>query len=343
VNTATTQHDDSDHPRVSVIVPFLNEERHIERCVASIQSQSGLRNSVEIIAVDGGSTDRSRAILARMGESDPCIRVIDNPQRTAAAGLNVGLAHAHGEFILRVDAHSIIAPDYVERCITYLATHPEVANVGGILHPVGETAAGEAIAAALKSPFSMGWSPSRYCRRPEETDTVYLGAFRRREIDAIGQYDATLVANEDYELNIRLRAAGKRIWCDPTIASQTFTRAGMAALARQYARYGFWKARVLRLHPASALPRHLVAPSFVASLLLFLIAGIGYHVWEPLGALCGAYALANLYFAWRVRHAAGRRARLLVPLAFAIMHVCWGAGFWAGWLPVRNARQSDRL
>ena len=340
MNVALTPPHDSHCPRVSVIVPFLNEERHIERCVASIQAQSGLHDGMEIIAVDGGSSDHSRALLEQLQEADSRIQVLDNPDRTAAAGLNVGLAKARGEFVLRVDAHSIIAPDYVARCITYLTAHPEIANVGGVLQPVGETLAGEAIAAALHSPFSMGWSPSRYRRRPGETDTVYLGAFRRSEIDAVEGYNGTLKANEDYELNIRLRAAGKAIWCDPAIESQTFTRDSMIALAQQYARYGFWKARVLRLHPASALPRHLVAPLCLLALLLGLAAAIGYHVWTPLLALCGIYTLAGIYFAWRVSDVARRRARLLAPVVFAIMHACWGAGFWAGWLPA--SRQTRR-
>jgi succinoglycan biosynthesis protein ExoA len=328
-------HHQSDHvPRVSIIVPVLNEERHIERCVTSIQSQAYPPEEIEIIAVDGGSVDNTRVILGRLADADPRVCLLANPQRSAAAGLNVGLAQARGEFILRVDAHSIIAPDYVERCVAHLMANPEIANVGGILRPIGETVTGDAIAAALQSPFSMGWSPSRYRRQPGETDTVYLGAFRRRELLAIGQYRAELEANEDYELNIRLRAAGRKIWCDPAIESQTFTRDGVAALARQYARYGYWKARVLRRHPTSALPRHLAAPICVAVLFLALAAGIGFREWAPLLALCGAYGLTTLYFAWRIGSVARRRARWLATLIFAVMHVCWGVGFWTGLLPV---------
>ena len=339
VNAAHTDRSAEDYPTVSIIVPVLNEERHIEQCLASIQAQTYPRRRMEIIVVDGGSTDRSRAILQRWQDEDGRIQVLDNPARVAAAGLNIALAQARGEFVLRVDAHCVIAPDYVQCCVACLTTRSDIGNVGGILHPIGETTTGEAIAAALQSPFSMGWSPSRYSRHAGERDTVYLGAFRRCEIYAVGAYRATLKANEDYELNIRLRAAGRKIWCDPAVQSQTFTRERLGALARQYAHYGYWKARVLHLHPASTLPRHLAAPAFVAALLLALAAG-GAGMWEPFWALCGSYVAANLFFAWQTRRAAGRRARLRIPLAFAVMHLCWGAGFWAGWLsaPFRFTR-----
>ena len=332
----------TDRPLVTIIIPFLNEEEYLPRCLESIQAQSYPRDRMGIIAADGGSIDDSRAVIEQFSANDDRILLVDNPLHTAAAGLNVGLEHARGELILRVDAHSTISHDYIEQCVSILEARPEIGDVGGVLRPIGETRAGKAIATALRSPFSMGGSPSRYTARPAEVDTVYLGAYRRRDIDAIGPFRAELRANEDYEFNYRLRSTGLKIWCDPAIKSQTFTRSTLRALASQYLRYGYWKARVIRIHPRSTRIRHLAAPAFVLALLgnlLVLIAGLA---WEPFAILSASYAAGNLYFSWQSGRPKGDVSVLLILLVFAIMHVCWGAGFWVGVLPAHVDQKRNR-
>jgi len=332
----------TDRPLVSIIIPFLNEEEYLPRCLESIQAQSYPRERMEIIAADGGSVDDSRAVIEQFSANDDRILLVDNPLHTAAAGLNIGLEHARGEIILRVDAHSIISHDYIEQCASILEARPEIGDVGGVLRPIGETCAGKAISAALQSPFSMGGSPSRYTTQPAEMDTVYLGAYRRRDIDAIGPFRAELRANEDYEFNYRLRSAGLNIWCDPAIKSETFTRSTLRALASQYLRYGYWKARIIRIHPRSIRVRHLAAPAFVLALLgslLMLGAGLA---WEPFAVITASYAAGNLYFSWRSGRSKGDASVLLIPLVFAIMHICWGVGFLAGVLPALVDRERNR-
>lgn len=332
----------NDSPLVSILIPFLDEEEYLPRCLRSIQAQIYPRDRIEIIAADGGSSDGSRAVIERFRADDPRIAWVANPQRTAAAGLNASLSIARGEIILRVDAHSLIHPDYVERCVAILAERTEIGAIGGILQPVGETPAGVAIAAALQSPFSMGWSPSRYRNEAGDTDTVYLGAYRRHDIEAISGYHAGLQANEDYELNYRLRVAGRKIWCVPDIRSETFTRRSLGALAHQYVRYGYWKARMISLHPGSIMPRHLAAPAALALLILAMVAA-ALSVTAPVIALCGGYAAGNLYFSWKSRAFAPGPIKLLIPIVFAIMHLCWAAGFWAGLLAAIFAAIRERL
>lgn len=324
-------------PTVSVIIPFLNEEAHLALCLEAVLAQTYPPARMEILLTDGGSTDRSRQIAEEFGRRDGRIRVLENPQRNAAGGMNVGLDAAGGDIILRVDAHTLIAPDYAARCIGWLAQKPEIGDAGGPFDAIGETVVGQAIALALRSPFSMGGSPFRYATRPRGVDTVYLGAYRRHDLTRVGRFDATLGANEDYEFNYRLRRAGWVIWCDPDVRSQTFARRSWGALGQQYLRYGFWKARVIRLHPDSALPRHLVAPAA----LLALAAGIvlaACGVWLPLLVMLAGYAGLTLTASLRAGRAGGWPAALL-PAAFVVMHGCWGVGFLAGVAPALWARR----
>ena len=333
-------------PLVSILIPFLNEARYLARCLRSIQAQTYPVEQLEIIAADGGSTDRSREVIEEFVRDDPRIRLVDNPGRTAAAGLNAGLQHARGELILRVDAHCAIAPDYVERCVEILASRPDVGDVGGPIQPVGETLAGKAIALALRSPFSMGGSPFRYATEPRPVDTVYLGAYRRRDIDAIGGFRSDLAANEDYEFNCRLRAAGFIIWCDPAIRTHTYTRRTLPALIRQYLGYGYWKARLARLQPRCVRPRHLAAPACAGLLLAdALLAAAGGPAW-PLLTLLAGYLATNLWFTARVSRFR-EPAWPLTPLVFGLMHLSWGLAFLAGLLAPRppvayTARTRDR-
>jgi GT2 family glycosyltransferase len=311
-------------PNVSIIIPFLNEEAHLALCLEAVLAQTYPPARLEILLADGGSTDGSRQIADAFSRRDERIHVLDNPQRTAAGGMNAGLAQAGGEIILRVDGHTLIAPSYAESCVRLLTERPDIGNVGGLFAPIGETLAGQAIALALRSPFSMGGSPSRYTPRPRAVDTVYLGAFRRRDLEQLGSFEAALGANEDYEFNYRLRRAGWIIWCDPALRSQTYTRRSFGGLARQYRRYGFWKARVIRLHPDSALPRHLAAPLALLALLAgAALAALG--IWLPLLVMLAVYAGAALAASWQVGRSQGRAAAL-TPLVFVVMHAAWAIG-----------------
>jgi len=333
-------------PFVSVIIPFLDEEAYLPGCLESVLAQSYPLERLEIVTIDGGSADGSRRVVEEFCRHDPRIRLLVNPRRYAAAGLNVGLREARGEIVLRVDAHAVIAPDYVEKSVRLLQERPELGDAGGPLRPIGETAIGQAIALALRSPFSMGGSPFRYATRPRPVDTVYLGAYRRCDLDRVGQFDEALGANEDYELNYRRRSAGWLIWCDPAIHSQTYTRRRLGELAWQYLRYGFWKARVAWLHPRSVRPRHLVAPLFVLALGAGVAAAV-LGIWQPLAALAASYAGVNLYASWRsVRRSAVVTTEVVtipprnwLPLVFAVMHLCWGIGFLAGIVPALLARK----
>jgi GT2 family glycosyltransferase len=228
-------------PFVSVIVPVLDEALDIEGCLAAIASQTFPLERMEILLVDGGSTDatvgKAHALAQRHGLR---LRALQNPQRIQSAGLNVGLAAARGEILVRIDARSIAGSNHVERCVEVLCERPDVGAVGGaqIAQPRGTRLLDRAIARALNNRYAMGFA--RYRRRAASgaTDTVWMGAYRAVDLRAIGGWDGTFVKNEDFELNERLRKNGFVVWFDAAICSSYLQRMSVGGIAHQYFAYG---------------------------------------------------------------------------------------------------------
>jgi len=325
-------------PLVTVIMPIRNEEAFIARSAGAVLQQDYPADRLEFIIADGQSDDRTRAVIDTLPGSER-IQVIDNPRRRQAFGLNLALRRARGEIIVRVDGHTIIAPDYIRQCVQALRETGAV-NVGGRMEPHGETRVGRAIAAAGSSRFGV---PTAFhvSDRPQFTDTVYLGAWPRKALLAAGGFDERLRVNEDYELNFRLRQAGGRVFLSPAIRSVYYGRQTLRALARQYATYGWDRTNTLRLHPGSLKPRQLVAPTFVAALLLgAVLAPLGVAprlAWLGLVALyAGADGVASVGVARR----AGWDLLPIAPVVFATMHIAWGMGFWVGIARIAPASRS---
>ncbi len=315
-------------PFVTVVLPVYNESAWIERSLGAILAQDYPAASMEVLVVDGLSTDSTPAQVQAIAARDPRVRLLYNPRRIQAISMNRAVAEARGEFIIRVDGHTLIAPDYVSRCIHHLqATGAD--NVGGPQRFVGITATGKAIAAAYRSPFSV---PSRFTvsDTAEYVDTVYLGAWPRAVFDRIGGFDE-LKINEDYLFNYRIRKAGGRIYLSPDIRSDYYGRQTFSALARQFFNYGIGKFGVLAAHPASTHPRHLIAPVFVAALvggaLLAPFSRIISILWK---LTLISYALANAVATIHQCRRAGWQHLTRLPLVFTTVHIAWGSGFWYG-------------
>ncbi len=324
-------------PKVSVIVPCYNEQATIGLLLDALYAQTFPRSEMEVIIADGLSTDNTRSVIAEWTREHPdlAVRVVDNPRRIIPAGLNRAIAAARGEFIVRLDGHSVPAPDYIERSIAALEQGLG-ANVGGVweITPSGKSWIARSIAAAASHPLGVGDARYRYASSAGEVDTVPFGAFRRSLIEQIGAFDESLLANEDYEFNVRVRAAGGKVWLDPAIRSRYFARPTLTALAKQYWRYGFWKAKMLRRYPKTIRWRQALPPLFVLALLALPVIGV---FWRPalwlwvaqvvIYAL--ALALAGLQMALKRRDLA---LAIGAPLAIATMHLSWGSGVLAGLL-----------
>lgn len=317
---------------VSVIVPCFNEEKTIGLMLAALQRQSYPVSDIEVILADGQSTDQTLAKVAEFQLGNPSleIKVITNPRRIIPAALNLAIQASGGEYIVRLDAHSVPEENYIERCVANLKAG-KGDNVGGLwlIQPGDSGWVAQSIAVAAGHPFGAGDARYRYSNLPGEVDTVPFGAYHRSLVDRIGPYDETLLVNEDYEFNTRIRADGGKIYFDPSIRTQYFARPTLAALAHQYWRYGYWKWRMLRRYPKTLRWRQALPPAMVfgtAMLLLLsiwslealiiLVAGIGLYLLLLTGA---AIPFARKY----------KNLRLLVgiPLSIMTMHFSWGSGF----------------
>jgi len=321
------------HPFVTVIMPIRNEAAYIARSLGAVLAQDYPADRMEILVVDGMSEDGTRETVAglQIRNSQSEIRILDNPARIVPTALNIGLRHARGEVIVRVDGHCEIAPDYARRCVDLLR-ETGADNVGGMWITIGETFVARAIALAQSSPFGVGGVAYRVRRStPGYVDTVPFGAFRREVFGRIGGFDEALVRHQDYEFNCRLRAAGGKVYYSPTIRARYHSRSTFRRLAIQYFQYGFWKAYVTWRKPRALTWRHLAPISLVLVLALGVPATFCLPVLLPFyGALWGVYALTCLGASLLACARGGWHYLPLLPLAFATIHLCWGAGFWWG-------------
>ena len=319
-------------PKVSVIVPCYNEQSTIRLLLEALHEQTYPLAGMEVLISDGLSTDGTRDVIAAFREEFPNlqVRVVDNPKRSIPAALNRAIEASCGEIILRLDGHSKPYSDYVEKCV---AAHEAGlgANIGGVweIRPGAGTWIADSIAAAAAHPLGVGDALYRHTRHASEVDTVPFGSFRRALIEQAGYFDESLLTNEDYEFNVRVRKSGGKIWLDPSIRSIYYARPTFLELIRQYWRYGFWKWRMLRRYPDTLRWRQALPPLFVLSLLGLALLSIFSSLasWMLAGELL--LYLSVMTFAGA---RAGLRKRKLylilgLPLAIAAMHISWGGGF----------------
>jgi glycosyltransferase involved in cell wall biosynthesis len=327
----SSSHSASPRPFISIIVPCYNEQSTIRLLLEAIHAQDYPSQSMEVVIADGMSNDGTRDEIALFQKScqDLIVKIVDNPERAIPAALNHAIAAARGEYILRLDAHSLPGSSYVARCVRALQAGLGD-NVGGIwnIQPRGESWQARAIATAAAHPLGVGDARYRVGGSAEAVDTVPFGAFHRSLFDRVGYFDETLLTNEDYEFNARIRRSGGTVWLDPSIQSTYFARGSFSELARQYWRYGFWKARMLRRYPGSFRWRQL-AGLFVFSFLFLGILGFWLPwAWGLLIFEASVYTL-TLILAGALAAYRSRDFALFIgtPLAIAVMHFAWGAAF----------------
>jgi succinoglycan biosynthesis protein ExoA len=308
-------------PAISVILPVLNEESHLEGAVLSVLSQD-YRGPFEIILALGPSRDRTNEIATKLASQDNRVKLIDSPTGKTAAGLNLALAASKSPVVVRVDGHAQIPKNYISLIVEILNKTGAV-NVGGVMAAVGTTAFERAVAGAMRSPLGVGASRFHTGGEAGEVDTVYLGAFRREALLAIGGFDERFTRAQDWELNFRLRENGGVIYFDPRLHVTYRPRSSIGALAKQYFEYGRWRRVVSRRHSGTINYRYLAPPfaliGFSASLILgialssiFFIPALVYLLFVVLASLKISTSMSE-YF--------------LLLLVIPTMHFAWGAGF----------------
>ncbi len=323
-------------PFVSIIVPCYNEETTIRHLLDAVLEQTYPRGQMELVISDGLSTDRTRAVIAEFQKehADLAVRVVDNSAKTIPSGLNQAIRESRGELIVRLDAHSMPIPEYVERCVTAHESN-KGDNVGGVweIRAGADTWIAESISCAAAHRLGVGDAMYRLNAKAGAVDTVPFGSFRRSLIERIGAFDETLLSNEDYEFNTRVRESGGTVWLDPAIRSVYFSRSTLKKLAIQYWRYGFWKLKMLKRYPHTLRWRQALPPVFV--LILFVLIVLSLFV-----GLARYILAAQVLFYFIALGSAGlklaiekRKGFILMglPLAIMTMHIFWGAGFlWSG-------------
>lgn len=315
----------TDLPVVSVVVPARDAAGTLRACVASALAQDWPAPLEVVIAV-GPSTDATAEVAGELAAQDARVHVVANDAGSTGAGLNAAIAASHGDVVVRLDAHAVLPAGYVQRSVEVLEQTGAV-NVGGVQAARGVTPFQRAVAAATTSPLGTGGAAYRHDGPAGPVDTVYLGVFRRSALDAAGGFDATLLRNQDYELNVRLRARGGTVWFDPSLRVEYRPRGSVPALARQYYDYGRWKREVLRRHPGSVRLRQVVPPVALVGNVLGLALGAR---WRPALLAPATYAAAVLVASCTAARGLqpGPAARL--PVVLPLMHAAWGAGFLVG-------------
>ena len=316
-------------PVVSLIVAVRNESAYLEECINSIMSQDYPQGKLEVLVLDGGSTDNSREIVNKMISGKINYRLINNPQRIQSAAWNLGFQLSHGDVISIVSGHSRLSSNYISRAVETLE-RTNFDMVGGTVRAESAGILGETIALAMSTPFGVGSANFRYTEREEETDTVFMGFCWRSTYEKIGGFDEELVRNQDDEFSYRLRKAGGRILCNPKIVSFYRNRATLRSLWSQYYQYGFWKVRVLQKHPRQMSLRQFVPPVFVFGLLVSLVLAF-VPVLRPLSALLPLlYLLANLTASLLTSAKKGWAHLPYLTFVFFILHISYGLGFLVG-------------
>jgi succinoglycan biosynthesis protein ExoA len=318
-------------PFVSVVMPVRDEASYIGRSIGSVLSQDYPADRMEIIVADGLSADGTRDVIASLQLANPHIKLIDNPGRIVPTGLNLAIAMARGEYIIRVDGHCEVEKDYVRNCVTHLS-RGEVAGVGGPIETIGETKLAEVIALAMRSRFGIGGATFRTgVDKDTFTDTIAFPAYSRAAIERAGPYDEQLVRNQDDEFNSRLRKLGERLLLATNVRSRYYSRSSFRSLWRQYYEYGFWKVRVIQKHPYQVRPRQFAPPLFVATLLFTLaLSPFSTFAFWIFSVAIVTYVTASILATLLLTGKVQPRGLTLLPIVFAILHVSYGTGFLVG-------------
>ena len=323
---SATQRAGASWPRVSVVMPLRDEADDLDAAVTAVLGQV-YPGELEVVLAVAPSSDGTEQVARRLAAADARVRVVDNLAGTTPAGLNAAIGASTGDVVVRVDGHAELSPGYIQLAVELLE-ETEAVNVGGVQRAVGRTPFERAVAAAMTSPFGVGDAKFHYGGTAGPTDTVYLGVFRRDALERAGGFDPTLIRNQDYELNWRLRDAGGVVWFDPRLEVRYRPRGSLGRLARQYFEYGWWKSEVLRQHPRSVRWRQLVPPAAVlanAGALLLSLAGRRRALVVP-----AVYGIAAVAASRRAAESADPGVERQLPLVFATMHHAWGTGFLVG-------------
>ena len=322
---------------VSFVMPVLNERAYLRRAVETVLAQD-VAGPTELILALAPSTDGTTELAGELA-SDERIVLVDNPEADIPIGLNRAIRAARYPTIVRVDAHSELETGYTTRALATL-DRVRAANVGGVMKADGRTPFQRAVARAYNSPIGLGGGAYHGGTQEGEAESAYLGVMRRDVLEEVGMFDESIRRGEDWELNLRIRRAGYRVWFDPTLAVTYWPRESWTRLGRQFSATGRWRGELVRRYGRGNSVRFFAPPALVLMLALSIVVG----VLQLTGVLTGwwaiaasaiylpviAYALLVIVVALGRGGGTGWRDRLWTLAVLPTMHLSWGTGFLIG-------------
>ena len=320
----------SEWPAVSVVMPVLDEARHLRDAVTGVLQQD-YPGELELIMALGPSGDGTDAIAAELVAEYAQVRSVANPTGATPAALNAAVAVAVHPIVVRVDGHAVFPLDYIRTAVEVL-TETGADNVGGIMAAEGITAFEQAVARAMTSRIGVGQAPYHTGGAAGPSDSVYLGVFRRDALNRVGGYDEDFLRAQDWEMNLRIRKTGGLVWFTPRLRVAYRPRGTLGGLARQYYDYGRWRRVVMRRHEGSVRLRYLAPPVAAVAVVSGSAIGIAGLATRSAGMSVGlvapiGYALGILAGAAITGRGLPAAAKAQLPLVYATMHGSWAAGF----------------
>ncbi|RNE59064.1 glycosyltransferase family 2 protein [Cryobacterium tepidiphilum] len=324
-------------------MPVLNEVSHVRAAVESLLVQD-YDGPFEVTLALGPSIDGTTELVSEMAAIDERIRVVPNEAGSTPAGLNIAIRASRYPVVIRVDAHSVLPPDYARIAVETLQ-RTGAGNVGGIMDARGTTPFEKAVALAYTTRVGLGGSPFHVGGHEGPAETVYLGCFRRASIMAVGLFDESIKRGQDWELNHRLRESGEKVWFTPELKVTYRPRATLARLARQMLSTGLWRGELARRFPGASGIRYFIPPAMVLGVTVGLLAGIGgiaqaltgHAPWLLLGFLIPAVYLVFVILATvAMARPVGMRTALWFLIVLPCIHFCWGVGFVLGFFKLTS-------
>ncbi len=330
-------------PTMSVIIPMKNEEEYIGRCVQSVLDQDYPEELIEVIVVDGGSSDSSVEIVKKLAEEHPHIKLMGGPGVNCPAAMNIGIKHAVGELISKIDGHGYVASDFLRMSAKYLSMKGETKCVGGPIRPVPENSIAEANAITRSSIFGVGKGAYSMREKPQFVESVQCGVYMRDILEEVGLFDESLQFGEDEEVNWRIRKRGYKIFATPDIRFFYFPRNSFRKLFKQYYNYGGARVKVIQKHPDFLRIKHIIPTAFIITLFATGILGIFDRFFFRLflGSAI-AYLMGSLAFSAAISSKQGWKHLGLLPISFAALHFGYGIGFAQGIARLCSVKRSRK-
>lgn len=334
-------------PSVSIIIPCLNEEGFITPCITSLIDDSYPKDKIELLVVDGGSTDSTLKEVQELGDRFDNVRILHNPKQITPAAMNIGITASSNEIIIWCGAHARYQKDYILNSVKTLI-ETNCASAGGVITPIAHSEMGKAIAIATTSRFGIGNAKYRYAKQRQQVDTVFGGCFAKSSVTKIGGFDESWIRNQDSEFNYRLRLNVGPIVLDPSIQCEYYCRETLSSLSKQYFQYGYWRCKTAIKHPDSMSFRQIIPIALNLGLLCSIALSLSDTPYRTLGALIPIlYLVANIVASAQLARLNNKMwLALRLPAIFASIHISWGAGFLFSatkhcWDKIRPARLNN--